>query len=96
MATDLRPEPLWRPAVPLGHLGLTWGDIDWEGGRIRVRDPKTERYERKASRIVPLFPELRPHLDAVWEKAEPGAAYVITRYRESNANLRTQLLRIIE
>jgi hypothetical protein len=34
-------------------------------------------------------------LEAVWEQAEPGTDYVITRYRDKNANLRTQLLRII-
>ncbi len=31
-----------------------------------------------------------------WHEAEPGSEYVITRYRECNANLRTQLERIIE
>jgi len=31
----------------------------------------------------------------VFEQAEPGTAHVITRYRNANANLRTQLQRII-
>jgi hypothetical protein len=44
---------------------------------------------------VPLFPELLPYLREVFEQAEPGAVYVITRYRRRNANLRTQLVRII-
>ena len=30
------------------------------------------------------------------EQAEPGTEYVITRYRETNVNLRTQLQKIIE
>jgi hypothetical protein len=42
-----------------------------------------------------LFPELRPYLEGVWEQAEPGTKYVITRYRDSNANLRTRLKKII-
>lgn len=45
--------------------------------------------------LVPIFPELRPHFEDVWEQAEPGTEYVITRYRDRNANLRTQLCRII-
>jgi hypothetical protein len=44
---------------------------------------------------VPIFPELRPYLDEVWTRAEDGAVYVITRYRDTNANLRTQMNRII-
>ena len=46
--------------------------------------------------MVPLFPELRPYLEDVFEQAAPGAGYVITRYRNTNVNLRTQLLRIIK
>lgn len=52
--------------------------------------------EDKGSRTIPLFPELRTALDEAWEVAEPGAEFVITRYRQANINLRTQLERIIE
>ena len=45
--------------------------------------------------MIPMFPELRTHLMEVFELAEPGTEYVISRYRSANANLRTQLLRII-
>jgi len=79
---------------PSEHLALTWADVDWERGRIRVRSPKTEG-QGKAERFVPLFPELREHLLASFEAAEPGVEHVITRYRMANCNLRTQLLRII-
>ena len=51
--------------------------------------------KRGESRWVPIFPELRPHLEQAWDQAEPGTQYVITRYRPENANLRTQLARII-
>jgi hypothetical protein len=44
---------------------------------------------------VTLFPELVPYLRQVWEQAEPGTEFLITRYRQSNANLRTQFGRII-
>ena len=80
---------------PSEHLALKWTDVDWENNRFTVHSPKTEHHEGKATRLVPLFPELRPHLLAVFEGAPEGAKYVITRYRDVNANLRTQLHRII-
>ena len=101
---DACPDHEWRLIVALSrfgglrcpseHLGLTWADVDWDRGRIRVRSPKTEG-QGKAERFVPLFPELREHLLAAFEAAEPGALHVVTRYRLANANLRTQLQRII-
>ena len=81
---------------PSEHLALTWGDVDWERGRMRVRSPKTAHHEGKESRLVPIFPELRPYLEAAWEQAEPGTVYVITRTRDSSQNWRTPLIRIIE
>ena len=80
---------------PSEHLALRWGDINWERGRMTVRSPKTEHHEGKESRVVPIFPEMRQYLEQVFDEAEPGTEFVITRYREANANLRTQLLRII-
>jgi hypothetical protein len=69
--------------------------VDWERGRFRVTSPKTERHEGKAERWVPIFPELRPYLEEAFELAAEGSVYVITRYRDTNRNLRTQLNRII-
>ncbi len=80
---------------PSEHLTLRWGDVDWEKGRITVTSPKTAHHEGKGTRVIPLYPELRPYLEAVWEGAPEGTVHVITRYRNTNANLRTQLLRII-
>ena len=80
---------------PSEHLGLRWADVDWERGRMMIRSPKPEHHEGKANRIVPIFPELRPYLEQVFDEAEPGTFWVITRYRDRNANLRTQLERII-
>ncbi len=81
---------------PSEHLAITWADVDWERGRIRVPSPKMEHIEGRASRVIPLFPELRPLLLDVFEQAEAGAVHVITRYRVANTNLRTQLMRIIK
>jgi len=80
---------------PSEHLALRWGDVNWELDRITVRSPKTEHHEGKGERVIPLFPELRPHLEAVWDEAPEGTEFVITRYRQRNCNLRTQLERII-
>ena len=80
---------------PSEHLALRWSDVDWERSRIRVPSPKTEHHDGGESRLMPIFPELRPHLEQAWDEAEPGTEYVITRYRTANVNLRTQFLRII-
>jgi len=85
-------EPLRCPSE---HLGLRWGDVDWEKNRITVHSPKTEHHEGGESRVIPIFPELRSRLEEVFDQAESGAVHVITRYRCANANLRTQLQRII-
>jgi hypothetical protein len=80
---------------PSEHLALRWGDVDWEHNRMTVRSPKTEHYEGKGSRLVPIFPELLPYLRDAFELAEPGTEFVIARCRDGNVNLRTQFERII-
>ncbi len=81
---------------PSETLALQWSDIDWGESRMLVRSSKTEHHEGKGTRIVPIFPELRPHLEQAWDEADDGAQFVITRYRDANQNLRTQLQRIIK
>jgi len=102
---DACPDAQWKLVFALARFGglrcpsevlaLTWADVNWEHNRIRVPSPKTEHHEGGASRVIPLFPEIRPHLLEVFDIAEPGTEHVITRYRDSNANLRTHLHRII-
>ena len=81
--------------TPSETFALTRNDVDWERGRIRIRSPKTEHHDGGDSRIIPLFPELRPYLKDVFDAAEPGTEYVIVKHRLGSANLRTQLERII-
>ena len=81
--------------TPSEPLALRWADVDWERDRITIHSPKTERHEGGESRQIPIFPELRGPLNEVWEQAEPGEEFVITRYRDSGVNLRTQLERTI-
>lgn len=80
---------------PSEHLLLKWSDIDWAKNRMRVWSPKTEHHEGKESRMVPLFPELRPHLEAAHALAPKSSDFVITRYRSAKVNLRTHFERII-
>jgi integrase len=81
---------------PSEHLALTWDDVDWERGRLTVHVPKLEhRGPEHATRVIPIFPELRPYLERAWDEAPEGATFIIARYRAANVNLRTQLERII-
>ena len=97
---DAAPDHEWRLIIALSrfggmrcpseHLALRWQDMDWERSRFRVDSPKT------GERWVPMFPELRSHLEEAFELAQEGAVYVVNRYRDSNANLRTTFTKIIK
>ncbi len=102
---DAAPDAQWRLIIALSrygglrcpseHLALRLADVDFAAGKMTVRSPKTEHRPGKEFRVLPIFPELRPYLEDVCELAEPGTEFVITRYRNGNANLRTQFLKII-
>lgn len=91
------------PSGPLLRTPITLVEADQsqtgKGYFVRVlaavHSPKTEHDERKESRQIPIFPELCHCLEQAWEDADPGTEYDITRYRDGNVNLRTQLERII-
>ena len=99
------PDAEWRLIVALARYGglrtpsetfaLTWHGVDWERGRIRIESPKTACHEGKDSREIPMFPELRPYLEAVFDQAETGTVFVISKHRLGSMNLRTQLERIM-
>jgi integrase len=81
---------------PSEHMELTWGDIDWDKGKMLVRSPKTEHHPDGESRYVPLFPELVPHLLEVMEGATPGVPHVIRRMANPAQIFRKHMLRIIK
>jgi integrase len=103
---DTAPDAQWRLIIALARFGglrcpsevltLEWQWIDWERERFTVFAPKLEHMEGGGRRVVPLFPELRPYLAEAFDLAEAGAVHVISRYRGSGKNLRTELLRIIK
>jgi integrase len=102
----MAPDPQWKLLIALARWGglripsealaLTWRDVDFAGKRFVVRASKTEHHEDGGVRVVPMFPELVPLFQAVFDDAEEGAVHVITRYRDAVANLRTQFLRYVE
>ena len=102
---DNCPDVQWRAMIALARFGglrcpsevlaVTWADVDWGRGTLRVRSAKTEHHDGHAARTVPLFPELRSALLDCFEHAEPGTERVIADYPPSTPNLRTQFHRII-
>lgn len=107
------PNHHWRAIVSLSRYGglrcpsevlsLKWADIDWDAGRIVVTSPKTEHLG-KASRTIPLFPELRKALSESFELAAAGTEYVVDEAMRAacrgetgwrNLNLRTTFGKII-
>ncbi|MEZ6119147.1 MAG: phage integrase SAM-like domain-containing protein [Pirellulaceae bacterium] len=97
---DAAPNDQWKLIIALSRygglrcpsetLGLRWEHINWEKDRFTVFENKTK------TRVVPIFPELRPYLEKLFFNDEQDdSGFVITLYRSKKANLRTQLLRII-
>ncbi len=103
---DACPDALWRLIFALGRFGgfrgnseflsLKWGDVDWDENRLTITSPKTEHHHGKEYRVIPIFPELRPYLEEVFDQAPEGTEFVIARYRDMKVNLRHHLKRIIK
>ncbi len=103
---EAAPDLQWRLIIALARYAglrtpselvrLRWQDILWDSDRIVVHSPKTEGYEGKDTRIIPLYPELKQLLREGWETEADASEFVITRYRCDSQNLRTTLLKIIE
>jgi hypothetical protein len=78
-------------------------DVDFELGRMTVHSPKTEHHDGHEKRVVPLFAELRPFLEAARAEAATDAEYVITipaveRFRSGvgkKPNLGTRMQQIV-
>ena len=93
------PDHQWRLLIALARYGglrtpseplaLTWADVDWEKNKVLIRSPKT------GNRWLPLFPELRPHLETAFDRAEPGDVFALTKTRDAGSNFRTTFEKII-
>ena len=106
--------PTWQTILALSRYGglrcpsevlsLEWKHVDFVANTIRVPSPKTERYAGKASRELPMFPELRQSLEAAYELADPDQTHVVGGGHLAkadgergwgNCNLRTSFSKLI-
>ena len=86
---DACPTQEWRVIVALARIGglrcpselkqLRWADVDWEKNRFLVHSPKTERHVNHATRLVPLFSELRAEFD----KSDKTTEFVVQSYQDT-------------
>lgn len=101
------PDAEWRLIFALCRFGglrcpseilrFRLSDVNWETERFLVHSPKTEHHEGKDKRWVPIFPELRPYVDAIWDNAEEGQEFFIVRGQgKSEAYFRTGLMKILK
>ncbi len=111
---DACPNAEWRTLVALSRFAglrvpseallLRWQDIDLATGRMLVHSPKTEHHAGHATRVVPIFPALRPYLEDLQELAPAGTEFVLPSLRKSgatsgdwrNVNLGSQFTKIIK
>ena len=73
---------------------------------MRIPEPKVEHHEGRGIRSCPIFPELQPILDEVFEIFGDKSQYVVAapRYRAAantamgwkNSNLRTEMTRLVQ
>jgi integrase len=95
----------WRLIIALARYGgiripselepLRLADIDFERGRLCVSSPKTAGHAGKGERWVPLFPELRSHVEEAFDSAPDGEVYLVRhpclRQQGAKVNLRKGL-----
>ena len=93
IASERRPDP--RAEYGGNSLGRNkWSDIDWENSQFTVRQAKLEHHPGRATRVVPIFAALRPHLERAFRERKPGAVYVLPRAR-STGTLSTHAKRLV-
>jgi integrase len=81
---------------PSEVLQLRWDHIDWQFGRIHVPCKKTERYEGREWREIPLFPELYDLLCEARKSSSAHPEWVVGRYPDNrNANVGVHFKRIL-
>jgi len=99
---EVCPDAEWRLLISLWRYAglrkmevfeLTWGDVLWNQGRMRVHATKTAGYDGKEIRYVPIRDIRQFLLDAMQSQLADGAvslpadAPIITRFSKSNSNL---------
>ncbi len=100
-AIAMAPDAQWRLIIALSRyaglrspsevLALRWADVDFVAGTLTVYATKTARHG-KTKRVVPILPELKPHLEDAFD---PASERCISRYQTTNLNLRKVFLEIL-
>lgn len=100
------PDTTWRLIFALARYGglrspseqrtLRWEHIRWEAGKIDIFCQKTKRHTGREWREIPLWPVLRPYLEAARAEAPADAEWVIDRYRSERANPAVQFARLLK
>lgn len=103
---QVAPDVTWRTILALARYGglrcpsellrLKWCDVNLHEGRMTIHASKTEHHGSGGIRQCPIFPELRPYLEAAWDAAPEEVVYLIDRYRGTGVNLRTRFETIIK
>jgi len=75
---------------------MRWSAINWAEDRINVFAPKTAHHEAHAVRQVPIFAEIRPYLEDLWEAAPKGADLMFPNHQVSSAALTKKLRKITD
>jgi len=89
------PDARWRLVFALCRYGglrcpsevarLKWADVNWDRARFTVHASKTEHHADGGVRVVPIFPELYPHLRDAFEQAEDGDVYCCHQFKRTSA-----------
>ena len=74
---------------PSDIITLQWQHVDWHADCFQVHSPKT------GFRAVPIFAEVKPYLQAVWEAAPEGADLLFPRHQITGAALTNKLQRML-
>ena len=71
--------------------------MDWDKHKITIHDQKNSRIDGHEVRVIPIFKEIRPHLEKAFNDAAEGSLHIISEPRRcKEANLRTGLIKILK
>ena len=82
--------------VPSELRKLTWDCIDWTRNRFTVHSQKLENHPTKKTKVLPIFPAIRPYLENAREEAPAGSVYVVSPRFHEDGVFRSALRRAIK
>ena len=98
----------WRLIIALGRYAglrlpsevigsLRWDDILWDQNKMIIYSRKQKKHLDRKKRIIPIFPEVREHLENLFHHPAKGAEseFIITRYTNPKQNLGTTFEKIV-